>query len=78
MKIFKENDVIQINRTIEAQVIGEERSLPVVNGAIGTVLLIYGEANNPVAYEVEFFIKNQDCYVLATVEASLLSEVSQA
>lgn len=73
MKIFAENDIICLREAVEAEVIGEGGTLFVPEGSIGTVVLVYGDPPKPLAYEVEFFIPEQDCYVLATVDAFLVN-----
>lgn len=73
MKIFVENDIVCLREAVEAEVIGEGRALFAPKGSIGTVVLVYGNPGKPLAYEVEFFILEQDCYALATVDASLVS-----
>lgn len=73
MKIFGENDIVCLREVVEAEVIGEGRTLFAPEGSIGTVVLVYGNPEKPLAYEVEFFIPEQECYALATVDASLVN-----
>lgn len=51
-------------------VIGESRELLLPVGAIATVVLVHGDPGRPEAYELEAYIENQDCYVLATIDAN--------
>ena len=64
-----EDDVVRINRRVTAQVIGERRTVSIPGETEGVVVLVYGE---PQAYEVEFYIDDQNCYALATLAASVL------
>lgn len=64
-----ESDVVRIKHPVTAEVIGQRRTVSVPGDTEGVVLLAYGE---PQAYEVEFYIVDQDCYALATVGASAL------
>lgn len=73
MKIFNENDVVRLQAAVESEVIGERRVLQVPEGTLGTVVLVLGDPMHPQAYEVEIFIQEQSCYVLATVDASLVT-----
>ena len=72
MKIHHENDVIHLRESVTADVIGEERALSVPAGATGSVVLVHGDPMNPAAYEIEFYIQEQNCYALATIEAEKL------
>lgn len=69
MKIYRENEVICLRHSVVAEVIGEARSLVVPVGAVGAIVLIHGNPLAPLAYEVEFQMKDQNCYALATIEA---------
>ena len=72
MKTLGENDIVRLREPLEAQVIGERRSLVAPKDAIGTVVLVHGDLTKPLAYEVEIFIPAHDCYVLVTVDPSLI------
>jgi hypothetical protein len=72
MKIYNENDVIRLKEPITADVVGERRSLVISSGTAGTVVLVHGDPNQPAAYEIEFYIEEEDCYALATLEAKLI------
>lgn len=76
MKIYRENEVICLRHSVLAEVIGEARSVVVHAGALGTIVLVHGSSVAPLAYEVEFQMKEQDCYVLATIEADDISTCS--
>lgn len=69
MMVHHENDVICLREPVSADVIGEGRSLVIPAGAIGAIVLVHGNPTQPLAYEVEFYIQDQDCYALATIEA---------
>ena len=69
MTIHHENDVIRLREPVNADVIGEERSLVISAGTAGAIVLVHGDPMEPLAYEVEFYIQDQDCYALATIEA---------
>lgn len=68
MKILKENDSISLTHPIDGDVIGEHRKIILPIGTIATVVLVHGDPNQPVAYEIEAYFKDQNCYVLATLE----------
>jgi hypothetical protein len=70
MEIFKEYDSVRLLVDVDADVIGESRKLLLHAGALATVVLVHGDASVPDAYELESYISEQDCYTLATVEAS--------
>jgi hypothetical protein len=69
MKIYQENDVIYLREPVVAGVIGERRMLTMPTGTVGAIVFVHGNPIKPVAYEVEFYIQEQDCYALATIEA---------
>jgi hypothetical protein len=70
MKILKENDSLSLLKPVSGEVIGEHRKIVLPIGTIATVVLVYGDPNQPMAYEIEAHISEQDCYALATVEAT--------
>lgn len=70
-----ENDVVHLQEAIRADVIGEYRSINIDAGTIGTIVLVHGEPMVPLAYEVEFYIQDQACYALATIDAEKLAHV---
>lgn len=51
------------------EVIGEHREITLPIGTVVTVVLVHGDPEHPKAYEIEAHVPEQDCYVLATVEA---------
>ena len=69
MKIYRENEVICLRHPVAAEVIGEARSLVVPIGTVGAIVLVHGNPLAPQAYEVEFQMKDQNCYALATIDA---------
>jgi hypothetical protein len=69
MTVHNENDVIHLREPVNADVIGEKRSLLIPSGTAGAIVLVHGDSLQPLAYEVEFYISDQDCYALATIEA---------
>ena len=69
MKQYHENEMIRLRESVIANVIGEHRSLSVPAGTEGSIVLVHGIPESPAAYEVEFYIQEQDCYALATIEA---------
>ena len=68
--ICHENDVVRLREPVTAKVIGEQRSLVIPAGTEGAVVLVYGSPVKPDAYEIEFYVRDDDCYVLATLDAS--------
>jgi hypothetical protein len=72
MKIYKENDVILLSQSAAADVVGEQRTLAIPAMTEGTVVLVHGDPAQPAAYEIEFYIQEQDCYALATIDARLI------
>lgn len=74
MNIFRENDVVLLREGVEAKIItGDEVFIP--EGAEGTIVIVHGSADQPSAYEVEFFIPEQNDFALATVDAGLVRKV---
>jgi hypothetical protein len=69
MKIFSENDVVSLTKAVDGVVIGERRNMVLPIGTIATVVNVYGNPSRPDAYEIEAYIVEKDCYVLATIEA---------
>lgn len=70
MHNFKEGDSVRLLAGREADVIGESRKLRLPAGSLASVVLVYGDARNPEAYELEAHVIEQDCYVLLTVVTS--------
>jgi hypothetical protein len=68
MTVHHESDVIYLHESVNADVIGEGRSLIIPAGTAGAIVLVHGNPE-PLAYEVEFYIQAQDCYALATIAA---------
>ena len=69
MKVFHDNDVICLRESVTGDVIGEGRALTIPAGAKGAVVLVHGDPMNPAAYEIEFYVQEQNYYALATIEA---------
>jgi hypothetical protein len=69
MSTFKEIDVIKLRRSVEADVIGEGKTIVVPSGSLGTVVLVHGPTAKPSGYEIEFYIADSDDFAVATVEA---------
>jgi hypothetical protein len=69
MKIFKENDIVSLTKQVDGDVIGERRRVVLSIGTIATIVLVHGDPNKPMGYEIEAHLSEQDCYVLATVDA---------
>jgi hypothetical protein len=72
MKTYRENDYFRLEDALEGDVIGERRKFLLPAGTTVTVLLVHGEPENPVAYELEAYIKELDIYVIATIEGENL------
>jgi hypothetical protein len=73
MIIHHENDAVRLQEPVKADVIGESRSINIDAGAVGTIVHVHGEPIEPLAYEVEFYIQDQVCYALATIDAEKLA-----
>ena len=73
MKIHHENDVIHLRESDTADVVGEGRALTIPTGATGAVVFVHGDPMKPAAYETEFYIQDQNCYALATIEAERIA-----
>lgn len=65
---FIENDVVRLRRAVIACVIGGG-SREIASGVDGTVVLVYGNTEEPTAYEIEFYVPELDVYAIATVDA---------
>ncbi len=72
MTTHYENDLIQLLEPVTADVVGEGRTLAIAAGTTGAVVLVHGDPKQPSAYEIEFYIQEQDCYALATIDAGNL------
>jgi len=66
---MKENDTFELSQPIEATVIGEQRAVVLSAGTLVTVVSVFGDPDDPVAYEIEAFLPKEDAYALATIEA---------
>ncbi|CAB3792043.1 hypothetical protein [Pararobbsia alpina] len=69
MTAMKENDTFELTRPVDATVIGEHESVVLAPGTVVTVVLVFGDPDKPVAYEVEAFLSESGKYALATIEA---------
>lgn len=67
MTNFKESDSVRLRASAEGDVIGQQRSVLLPAGALAAVVLVHGDPQSPEAYELESYVSEQDCYVLATV-----------
>lgn len=74
MNIFHENDAVRLCKDVMANVItGGEVFIP--RGGEGTVVFVHGDADQPSAYEVEFYIPEQKDFAIATVEQSAVAKI---
>lgn len=73
--IFEESHSVRLLAHVEAHVVGESRKLLVYAGSVATVVLVHGDPSAPDAYELEFYLPEEDCYALATVEANQVARV---
>jgi len=67
--MMKENDIFTLSKSVEATVIGEQRTVMLAVGTVVSVVLVFGDPNAPDAYEVEAFLPEDGAYALATIEA---------
>lgn len=70
MTAIKENDAVRIRHSVQAEIIGDESHkafFPV--GTPAAVVHVFKSEGKPVAYELEFVVKDGKSYALATVEA---------
>ena len=65
---MRENDTFALTKPVEATVIGARRTVILPAGTVVTVVLVFGDPNDPAAYEVEACLPADDVYALATVE----------
>ena len=65
---FKENDVVSLVKPVQAMNLGSGVEMELSPPMEGTVVLVHGAVDNPVAYEVEFYLPQADSYFLATIE----------
>jgi hypothetical protein len=70
MTAMKENDTFGLTKAVDATVVGEHESVVLAPGTVVTVVLVFGDPDEPVAYEVEAFLPESEKYALATIEAS--------
>lgn len=69
MTEMKENDTFELTKPVDATVIGEHESVVLAQGTVVTVVLVHGDPDEPVAYEVEAFLPESGKYALATIQA---------
>lgn len=74
MNVFFENDVVRLQKSVKADVIGGGEVF-ISEGTVGTVVVVYGGYDHPKAYEVEFFILEHNEFALATVDAEAVIKV---
>lgn len=67
--VFKETDSVCLRIEVEAEVIGERRSVSLSAGTSAAVVLVFGDPQSPEAYELEAYVAEGNCYALATVAA---------
>ncbi|PRD43207.1 hypothetical protein C5748_12260 [Phyllobacterium phragmitis] len=53
----------------DPKVVGEHRIVVLPVGTVVSVVLVFGDPNDPEAYEIEAFLESRGEYALATVEA---------
>jgi hypothetical protein len=64
------NDKVRLRGPIaRAKIIGSRSSVDIDRGSIGTIVSARGDPMNPRAYDVKFYIKDQNCYAVATISA---------
>lgn len=66
---MKEHDTFRLRTSVVARVIGSGESLTLPAGLLVTIVLIYGETDSPLAYEVEGYLPDRDEYALVTIAA---------
>lgn len=64
MNVFFENDVVRLQKSVKADVIGGDEVF-ISEGTVGIVVVVYGGYDYPKAYEVEFFILEHNKFALA-------------
>ena len=68
------NDIVRLQAGIKGELIaGNDVFIP--KGGKGTVVIVRGNINLPSAYEVEFFVVEQNNFALAAVSAELVCEI---
>lgn len=70
--MYKEGDVVKLRNGIKGNALDDNREIFLQAGTTVTVVLIHGNPNVPDAYEVEAYLEDIDCYVLATVESGFI------
>jgi calcineurin-like phosphoesterase family protein len=70
MKIFKEIDTVQVLVDVIVDVIRDKTRRIVPSGTEGAVVLVFGAADQPEAYMIEFYLKEIDEFALATLKAT--------
>ena len=71
MKVFRELDSVRLLKPVWDLIMGEDRKIEVPAGSRGLVVHVFGSADNPPAYIVEFRLSNDE-YVVANVQADNL------
>lgn len=76
MKIFKEIDVVKTTKSVDVWVANDSSRLILPPGTQAAVVLVYGPAEAPTAYELEFYLSDRESFALATVEAEFVTSAS--
>lgn len=66
----KENDTVILKKETAGNILGDNKVYLLPKGILATIVSVYGSSDCPDAYEVEVYISEFDCYVLATIPAN--------
>jgi len=75
-KVFRELDSVRLAKSLYERVFGEDRDVEVAAGSIGLVVHVFGDAESPSAYIVEFKLSSTR-YVVANVVPDDLREFTE-
>jgi hypothetical protein len=66
---MNEHDTFHLRTSVTARAIGSGESVILPEGLLVSIVFVYGEADLPLAYEVEGYLPERDEYALATIAA---------
>lgn len=69
MKPYREQETINLSKQVEAKVPGELKTVTIPAGSEVTIVHVYGDDKNPLAYEIEYYWASEDTFALATLDA---------
>lgn len=75
--ILREGDIVRCLESVEADVIGERCKVEIPARSTGAVVTVYEGSEGTEAYEIEFYVADQDSYALATISADKVEDADK-